>query len=117
MLADDHENKVNDPHNGETENQTNESGYDLAFGKSGYPAANPRRNGDYSQYNADYPRQSEVITFLCHNLVLLLIFVVFIILFICDTVKYISEIYYRFYTITREFCAHFYSKKLFAAHI
>ena len=62
MLAYDHEDQVDNPNDGKTENETDKTCNYLALGESRYPAAYPRGNGDDSKDNAYDVRKSEVIT-------------------------------------------------------
>ena len=68
MLLQNHKNKVANPNNVESENQTDQTGYDLAFAKSGDSAANPACNGDNCKNQAYNPTKTKIVsTFLCHN--------------------------------------------------
>ncbi len=70
MFADDHEDEVDQPYDPETEEQTEYSRYDLTVGNTRNNAADPRRNGDYSEDNAYDVRKTEVIA-LSHGIHLL----------------------------------------------
>lgn len=93
MFAHDHENKVNQPDDPETEDQTEDAGYDLAVRDTGNNAADPRSNGDDSENYAHDVRKTKVIA-LCHDKsISFQYFGIFIILFICRSVKYISDFF------------------------
>ena len=70
MLANNHENQIQYPNDCETEYKADKTCYDFALGESGYPAADPCSDGDYSENNAYDVCESEVIT-LCHDVYLL----------------------------------------------
>ena len=67
VLADNHENEVEYPHDGETENQTNDARDNLAVGESGDKSAYPSGNGDNRQDNAYDVRKSKVIALAGHD--------------------------------------------------
>ena len=63
-----HKDKVKNPYNRETEDQTDKTCDNLAFLKSGYETANPRGRWKNCQNNADNVSPTEIVTFfLCHN--------------------------------------------------
>ena len=63
-----HKNKVKNPYDRETEDQTDETCDNLAFLESGYETANPRRYGNDCQNNAYDVTKTKIVTFfLCHN--------------------------------------------------
>ncbi len=66
MLADDHEDEVEDPDNGESEDQTNDARNDFSLGETRNEAAYPRSYGDNCEDYADNVRESEIIAF-CHT--------------------------------------------------
>lgn len=67
MFAYDHEDKVDDPNNGEPEYKTDKSGYDFALRESRDPAADPCRYRYDRKDDAHDVGQSEVIALICHN--------------------------------------------------
>lgn len=71
MLADYHEDQVDNPNDSKAEYQAYDSRYDFALGEASDPTANPSSNGYYGKNNAYDIRQTEVITFFSHVLYLL----------------------------------------------
>ena len=66
MLADDHENEVDQPDNPAAEEDADDSRNNLAILKTRNNAANPRSDGDYRQDNAYNVGKTKVIAF-CHG--------------------------------------------------
>ena len=68
MLANDHQDKVANPNNVETEDDTDKACNNLAFAKSGQCAENPARNRDDCENQAYNPAKTEIVsTSFCHN--------------------------------------------------
>ena len=91
MLANNHEDKVNQPDDPEAEEQTEDARNDLAVRDTGNYAADPRRYGDDCENYAHDVRKTKVIA-LCHDVSnSFKYFCIFIILCICLYVKYIPK--------------------------
>ena len=68
FILKDHEYQIEYPNDVKTEDKTNKSRYDFAFGKSSDCSANPRRYRNDSQDKADNPTKTKVIGFFaCHT--------------------------------------------------
>lgn len=63
MLAEDHEYQIQNPNDGKSENQTENTRHDIAVSESRYKAEHPRRYGNDRKDKTDDIGQAKIIAF------------------------------------------------------